>query len=418
MHPLLKLFSVSMLFLVLLSYSRPASADSVRIMVVSDIHYLSPSCYEESTGLFLASIKRGDGKMTQYSKELLQALLNETRHQHPDGLLVTGDLSFLGEYASHLDLAAAFMELQNEGIPVWVIPGNHDINSDSARAFTGSSWQQVSNPDPAAFYAIYAPFLGNVNSFGANMSFVVQLSDKLQLALCDASIYEPEPVPAGYYSANHQSWLQDVLERASASECQVITATNQSLIPHTSFLEDSMTVKRGGQMVQDMINSGICRLNLSGHLHLQHISEDSGLYDIATGSFSVPPFRFGMLSIRDDGSIIYEAKDLCDEHLPEEVRLAAGNWFEDLFISKQFADLDGTGLSFSEKTAVLSLAARMNHAYFRGDLLNEDHNWSSDPAWALFLQLSDGNSYTSFLVKQLTAPENRLNALKLELPPL
>ncbi|MBR6089895.1 MAG: metallophosphoesterase, partial [Anaerolineaceae bacterium] len=100
----------------------------LKLMIVSDIHYLAPSLYENSDGLFENVMKRADGKMTHYSRELLEGLMREARHQHPDAMIVSGDLSFNGEKESHLELAEAFEKLSAEGIPVWVIPGNHDIN--------------------------------------------------------------------------------------------------------------------------------------------------------------------------------------------------------------------------------------------------------------------------------------------------
>ena len=80
----------------------------LKLMIVSDIHYLAPSLYENSDGLFENVMKRADGKMTHYSRELLEGLMREARHQHPDAMIVSGDLSFNGEKESHLELAEAF----------------------------------------------------------------------------------------------------------------------------------------------------------------------------------------------------------------------------------------------------------------------------------------------------------------------
>ena len=102
--------------------------EPLKLMVVSDLHYLAPALYENSDGVFETVMKRADGKMTHFSRGLLEGLIQETLHQHPDALIISGDLSFNGELESHLELAAAYKKLYAEGIPVWVIPGNHDIN--------------------------------------------------------------------------------------------------------------------------------------------------------------------------------------------------------------------------------------------------------------------------------------------------
>ncbi|MBQ3975363.1 MAG: metallophosphoesterase, partial [Lachnospiraceae bacterium] len=70
--------------------------ECAHIMVVSDLHYLAPSLYRDS-GLFLRSLRRGDGKITQYGEELFAALYQEILQEKPDALIVTGDLTFNGE---------------------------------------------------------------------------------------------------------------------------------------------------------------------------------------------------------------------------------------------------------------------------------------------------------------------------------
>ena len=82
-----------------------ASASATQIMVVSDIHYMDESLYEGSE-LFLRALRAGDGKLTQHSGELMAALVAEADRLRPDAMVVTGDLTFNGERASHVGLAA------------------------------------------------------------------------------------------------------------------------------------------------------------------------------------------------------------------------------------------------------------------------------------------------------------------------
>ena len=416
----LRILVLLLLAFALESVRSGASAEGapVRLMVVSDIHYLSPACYERSDGLFLRVLRRGDGKMTQYSRELLSALLEEARLRRPDALIVTGDLTFNGEYLSHQELSASFASLREEGIPVWVIPGNHDINIEGTRSFVGDSYERTPGTDPEDFALLYAASLGERTGAGANLSYTVPLREDLQLVMCDAAFYEPETAAAGYYSPGHQAWLREVLSGAEKAGIQVITATHQSVIPHTEFLKESMTVWRGEMMEEDMKESGVCRLNLSGHLHIQHISEDSGIHDIATGAFSVPPFRFGLLEIGGNGEIIYEAACIREELLPEEVNRAARTWFEEIFAEKQQDDLKDLPVSETEKKSILDLAARMNHAYFRGDLRTGSVEWTSDPAYPLLREAAGQYGFAAYLIGQLETPENQADMLHLRLPPL
>ncbi|WP_287895528.1 metallophosphoesterase [Clostridium sp.] len=54
--------------------------------------------------------------------------LEEVRTAHPSALVLSGDLSQNGEKANHEALAEKLERVQAAGIPVLVIPGNHDIN--------------------------------------------------------------------------------------------------------------------------------------------------------------------------------------------------------------------------------------------------------------------------------------------------
>lgn len=139
----------------MLAFILSGALAETKIMVVSDIHFLSHSLYEDESPSFAEVVSKGAGKATQYSSELLDGLLAEARHQRPDILLLAGDLSFNGEAASHLELAEAMRELKAEGIPVAVIPGNHDINSENAVRFTDAGIERVDAVDSAAFGRIW-----------------------------------------------------------------------------------------------------------------------------------------------------------------------------------------------------------------------------------------------------------------------
>ena len=407
---------IPVLFLLLLLPLAALAEGGVRVMVVSDLHYLSPSCYEESDGLFVTALSRGDGKMSQYSRELLSALLDEARHQRPDALLVTGDLTFNGELVSHEELSAAFAALREEGIPVWVIPGNHDINNAASRRFPGHGFASVPNITPEDFGRLYEASLGPRVRDGIGFSYTVPLGDRLRLVMCDAAVYDPEPMTAGYFSPIQQEWLAGVLSEAQESGAQVITVSHQNLLCHTSFLADAMMVQRGNVMKDLLTGSGACRLGLTGHLHIQHIAEEDGFFEIATGAYCVPPFRYGLLTAGEDGSLDYEARELCPEHLPEDVYAESETWFEDVYTAKSRDNLLSLGIPEEEADVMMEYASRLNHAYFRGDLDPSDPSWTEDPAFALWQSRSSQTFGARYLISMITSGENTMDALHLSLP--
>lgn len=52
-------------------------------------------------------------------------------------LIISGDLTLQGK-KSHEELAEKPEQVENAGITVVVIPGNHDINNPSAAVYSGS----------------------------------------------------------------------------------------------------------------------------------------------------------------------------------------------------------------------------------------------------------------------------------------
>ena len=107
--------SVSLMILLLsLIFVASATADT-RLMLVTDLHYLAPELYDTS-GYFERILLQGDGKVAHESETLLNALKAEVAHQAPDALLISGDLTFNGETASHVRLAGALREIEEAGI--------------------------------------------------------------------------------------------------------------------------------------------------------------------------------------------------------------------------------------------------------------------------------------------------------------
>ena len=76
-----------------------------------------------------------DGTIVPYLDEITEAFLEEVRTAHPSALVLSGDLSQNGEKANHEALAEKLERVQAAGIPVLVIPGNHDINHPWAATY-------------------------------------------------------------------------------------------------------------------------------------------------------------------------------------------------------------------------------------------------------------------------------------------
>ena len=97
---------------------------SWRVVVATDLHYLAPSLTDHGE-IFRRVMEAGDGKVTEFCDEIADAFLEEVRVGKPDALILTGDVSFNGEKASHLALAEKLALLEEAGVSVLVLEWTH-----------------------------------------------------------------------------------------------------------------------------------------------------------------------------------------------------------------------------------------------------------------------------------------------------
>ena len=115
----------------------PEFLEGCRLLLASDIHYLSKSLTDFGDG-FSYKVEHGDGKVVNYIWEITDAFIEAVEKEKPDLVILSGDLTLNGERQSHLDFAEKLEEIEDAGIPVIVIPGNHDINNTAAVQFVGA----------------------------------------------------------------------------------------------------------------------------------------------------------------------------------------------------------------------------------------------------------------------------------------
>ena len=87
--------------------------------------------------LFQLFVERCDGKVVKYLPQLLDAFMDQVIAEKPSALVLSGDITMNGEKINHEELARKLGKVQEAGIPVLVIPGNHDINNPNAAVYFG-----------------------------------------------------------------------------------------------------------------------------------------------------------------------------------------------------------------------------------------------------------------------------------------
>ena len=116
-----------------------ASAE-YRMMLIADPHVMAQSLTEESRSFDLLMQKQR--KMLHLSESAFIATIDTALLYKPSLVLIPGDLTKDSEVASHDVVLGQLKRLEEAGIAVLLIPGNHDIDGD-AKAYIGESAQGV-----------------------------------------------------------------------------------------------------------------------------------------------------------------------------------------------------------------------------------------------------------------------------------
>lgn len=302
---------------------RGATYPKVRFMTASDLHHLSSTLWNDGSA-FARFWTTNDGKPLRDGKLLLDALVATVIEESPEFLVVTGDLTTNGAVASHTEVAAAFRRIEDAGVPVYAIPGNHDISNPWASSFLDSVEARVDTVDPQDFRRLYRRF-GYDDAFATHsgdLSYVVEPKPGLRLLMLDTNLYSRNeelgyPQTPGAFSPDQRRWILSVLEAAAAEERAVLAFSHHSFISHGvegGYQDLSRIIDQWPRNTREFWDRA-APVMFTGHVHAQNITglrgvEGEWIYDIVTGAFSIYPHSYRLLRITEQQRLQVEGKQL------------------------------------------------------------------------------------------------------------
>ena len=204
-------------------------------------------------------------------------------------------MTFNGEKASHTVLAEKLSAVKEEGIPVLVLPGNHDLENPMAASFSRDGYSPVSSINGRQFEEIYHTF-GFEDAIARDndsLSYVYEMSQGLWIMMLDVNTVEAP----GVLKADTYQWAKRQLEKAARRGIRILTVSHQNLLQHNSIFSDGYVIE-GGNRLLEMYEDYSVVCNLSGHMHIQHIQQrESGFTEIASSSLMVSPNQYGVLNL-------------------------------------------------------------------------------------------------------------------------
>jgi 3',5'-cyclic AMP phosphodiesterase CpdA len=293
----------------------------VRFAIISDPHLYDVSLSVEGPA-FERNLS-GGLKLFLESGEILDEGIRGVKEAAPRFVIVPGDLTKDGERASHLLMASRLHELLAEGIPVYVVPGNHDVRNPSARRYVGDRVEKVENVSPKEFTEIYRDF-----GYGqallrdpSSLSYVVEPVPGLWLVGLDSCRYgerNDRPVTAGRLTPETLAWLKDALRAAARTGKAVCVFMHHGAMDHfkgQDFFLGEYVLENHEELARILAEYG-ARMVFTGHGHTQDITVerfrngrgDRFLFDVETGSLSSLPNPYRIVEIGMDGRMGIESR--------------------------------------------------------------------------------------------------------------
>lgn len=380
-------------------------------IVATDIHYLARSLSDGGSG-FQYMVEHGDGKVVTYIEEIVDAFLEEVIEQRPDMLILSGDLTLDGEKKSHQELAEKLYRVKDAGIPVLVIPGNHDINNHHAAEYRGDDRFPAEFTTPGEFREIYRDFGYDeaISHDRTTLSYIYQLDEDNRLMMLDTCQYQKKAKVGGAILSDTYDWIDAQLEAAWDDGINLIPVAHHNLLDESEIYVDDCTIEHGEQLVERLEDWDV-PFFLSGHLHVQHTKrsdEDRGIWEMVTSSLATPACQYGVLKFRDDGSFDYHTRAVDVESWARrqgrtEEDLLEFDSFKKPFLKRVFYNQAYDVLEKlpqmdeSRRRQMSELYCELNYHYYQGTAFQIRDQVLKDPNYELWLEVDLTTALTDYV---------------------
>lgn len=357
------------------------------LVFATDLHYIAPTLTDHGA-YFEKMIAASDGKVTEYIDEVTDAFLDQVAEMRPDALILSGDISFNGARISHVALAEKLAAVRAAGIPVLVMPGNHDLYNTNAARFHGDGFTRIDSITEREFAEIYADcgFSSAISRDAASLSYVYALGPALRILMLDVNTKDAKQM----VKDETLIWLEGQLADAAAVGARVIAVSHQNVYRHNPVIYESYVIRNSDALLSLYERYGVLA-NFSGHLHCQHIVRgESGFCEIATSSLAVSPNQFGVVTLAE-GKLKYETVATNVSGWAAKTGKTDPNLLDFAAYSRDFFQSSGRTQTAGQTDAANDFLSRLNAAYFAGRMDRIDPD---DPGFALW---RDEGFYTVYV---------------------
>ena len=301
-------------------------------MVMSDMHVLADDLWDTNH----PEVFYSDHKMPEHSRQLFDLAVKRVIAAAPDFLLVPGDMTYNGELLSHQYVAQRFAQLEEKGIEVFVIPGNHDVSEPGAKDYSSGSGVKTDNLSAEQFAVLYNDYgyndavlrLDNGADSLAYMEYFSQDIAVIGLNTSQSNIGGHKS--AGGFTEGMISFLEQCTAKALADgRTNILVMAHHPIMEHVdgqSFIDVNHIANMSDGMIalgdiQERLTAAHVHAVFTGHAHIHsaaHITTANGeLYDISTGSLSAYPSPMRVCTLDADKGTLTVAGTEMESYLNE-----------------------------------------------------------------------------------------------------
>lgn len=385
--------------------TRTEQPKSPEFIVLSDPHLMAPELIQ-TYGPALRRYELWDGKLLAASDaimtEIVDLLIRERNRL--DFVLIPGDLTKDGEVASHRRMLHHLAQIEQAGIDVFVVPGNHDLNNPDALRYEENATHPVETLDPLSFAQLYAPhgYAQALSRDTASLSYVAEPAPGLWVFGIDSCRYDENdgrehPVTGGRLRAVTQHWLQEQATQGQAQGKTLIAVMHHGLVEHfsgqsTPGVAEEYVIEDWEHMAAFIRSLGI-ELVFTGHAHITDItSHDVGregiIHDIETGSLVTSPGTFRRISVdTNKNTVLITTHSL--EHIAYDIGESTLQEYSDAFLDASLneimpAMMRGHGVPENRIDGLMPLILAAGKAHHAGDEKPSLRMW-----WDIFQYMND-----------------------------
>lgn len=275
--------------------------------LISDPHLIADDLHDAGAR-FQQMQATSAGKDLYYQELALKAFVrklvkSKQESGQPDALIVTGDLTFNGAQASAVRFAEIFAPLEEAGIALLPVAGNHDIYDGWARKFAGEKEIRVDQISPQDWKQIFkSSYDLAIAQDPSSLAYSVNLNEHWRLILADSNLYGNEfsyshPVTRGEIPAKELAWIESQLKEARKAGQDVLFFMHHNLYHHNSVVFHGFTLTNAKEL-QELLTKYGARCAFSGHIHAQHVM--SGwipVPEVVSSCFAEADEGYGIVSL-------------------------------------------------------------------------------------------------------------------------